>query len=195
MLQLAEGQFEVAVLPLRESVDICNAIGATWLLATSKLNLALASMHTGRLEDANRLLEEASNGYLELGDERFLARSSVYIGHLRLLEGSPSGADVHFSRGLQTFMTLEDQHGMAEALEGLAAVKAARGNIEGAALLWGTATRIREQSASRSQPFERGLIDRWLDEAKASLGESRWDATLSQGRQLDIDAALAQSTA
>lgn len=194
MLQLAEGQFEAAVLPLRESVDICNAIGAQWLLATSKLNLALASMHTGRLEDANRLLEEASNQYLELGDERFLARSYVYLGHLRLLEASTSGADVHFSRGLQDFVALGDQHGMAEALEGLAAVNAARGNVEGAALLWGTATQIREQSTSRTQPFERALIERWLDEAKASLGERTWDATLSEGRKLDIDAALAQSS-
>jgi tetratricopeptide (TPR) repeat protein len=193
MLHLAEGQFEAAVIPLRHSVEICNAVGASWLSATSKLNLALASMHTGRFEDASRLLREASDLYLELGDERFAARTQVYRAHLRLLEGSRSEADELFTEGLRSFLVLEDQHGVAEALEGLAAVSAAGGDTESAALLWGTASRLREESASKRLPFERALIDRWVDEARASLGESRWDALLSEGGDLDVDHALARS--
>jgi predicted ATPase/transcriptional regulator with XRE-family HTH domain len=195
MLHLAEGQFEAAVDPLRHCVEICNAVGASWLLATSKLNLALASMHTGRFEDASRLLDEASDLYLELGDERFAARTHVYRAHLRLLEGSRSEADELFREGLRSFLVLEDQHGVAEALEGLAAINAAGSRIEAAALLWGTATRLREDSTSKTLPFERPLIDRWVDEARASLGENRWDALLSEGGDLDVEHALARTTA
>jgi hypothetical protein len=194
MLNLAEGQFGAALVPLRHSVEICNAVGASWLLATSKLNLALASMHTGRFEDASRLLEEASDLYLELGDERFAARTHVYRAHLRLLEGRGSDADELFREGLRSFLVLEDRHGVAEALEGLAAVNAAGAAMETAALLWGTATRLREDSTSKRLPFERALIDRWVDEARASLGESRWDALLSEGGNLDVEDALALST-
>ncbi|MDP9235711.1 MAG: helix-turn-helix domain-containing protein [Actinomycetota bacterium] len=194
MLHLAEGQFEAAVVPLRQSVDICDAVGARWLLATSKLNLALASMHTGRFKDASRLLEEASDLYLELGDERFAARTHVYRAHLSLLEGHRSDADESFRRGLRSFLVLEDHHGVAEALEGLAAVNAEGAAMEAAALLWGTAIRLREDSTSKRLPFERALIDRWVDEARASLGESRWDALLVEGGDVDVDQALARST-
>ncbi|MEA2509246.1 MAG: hypothetical protein QOG21_1328 [Actinomycetota bacterium] len=191
MLHLAEGRFEAAVPPLRESVEICDAMGTPWLLATSKLNLALASMHTRRFEDASRLLQEAANLYLELGDERFVARANVYRGHLRLLEGNRSDADELFRKGLHSFVTLGDQHGIAEALEGLAAVNAASAAVEVAALLWGTASRLREVSTAKRLPFERTLIDRWLDEAKTSLGDEAWNAILSTGRSLDVEQALA----
>jgi predicted ATPase/transcriptional regulator with XRE-family HTH domain len=192
MLHLAEGRYEASVLPLREGVEICDAIGATWLLATSKLNLSLASMHTRRFEDASRSLREAADLYLELGDERFVARATVYRAHLRLLQGERAGAEELFRKGLQSFVTLGDQHGIAEALEGLAAVNAASGAVEVAALLWGTASRLREASTSKRLSFERALIDQWLDEAKTSLGDEAWDAVLSTGRTLDVAQALAR---
>lgn len=195
MLHIAEGNFEAALVPLRRSVDICEGLGPTWHLATSKLNLALASMHARRFQDASRLLQEALDLYLGFGDERFIARVHIYLAHLALLEEHKTEARELFSEGLRRFSALGDQGGIAESLEGLASVNAADVRMEAAALLWGTATRVRESSTSKTLPFERALIDRWLDEARASLGEDQWDSMLAKGRGLDIDDAIARVNA
>ncbi|MEO8322977.1 MAG: hypothetical protein ABI571_02435 [Actinomycetota bacterium] len=100
-----------------------------------------------------------------------------------------------FSEGLRRFSALGDQGGIAESLEGLASVNAADVRMEAAALLWGTASRVRESSTSKTLPFERALIDRWLDEARASLGEDQWDSMLAKGRGLDITDAMARANA
>jgi len=67
--------------------------------------------------------------------------------------------------------------------------------MEAAALLWGTATRLRESSTSKTLPFERALIDRWLDDARTSLGEDEWDSMLAKGRALEIEDAMARVNA
>jgi tetratricopeptide (TPR) repeat protein len=186
MLHIAEGDFEAALSPLRRSVEICERLEPSWLLATSKLNLALASMHAHHFQDSSRLLAEAHDLYLEFGDQRFITRVDVYRAHLALLEKDKTQARKLFSEGLRRFSTLGDQAGIAESLEGLASVEAADARMEAAALLWGAATRVRESSTSKTLPFERALIDRWLDVAKSSLGEDEWDSTLAKGRRLDV---------
>jgi predicted ATPase/DNA-binding XRE family transcriptional regulator len=195
MLSLAEGRYGAALVPLTASVEICEQIGRTWHLATSKLNLALASMHARRPDDASRLLREARDLYLELGDERFIARVYVYLGHLALLEEEEKKAKDLFSEGLRRFSRLGDQAGIAESLEGLASVSAAEGRTEQAALLWGTATGVRETTASKVLPFERALIDRWLDQTKVSVGDAKWELMLAKGQDLDLEDAIARATA
>jgi hypothetical protein len=43
---------------------------------------------------------------------------------------------------------------------------------------------------SKILPFERTLIERWLDEAQGALGQERWSDLLEQGGAMDIVAAL-----
>jgi hypothetical protein len=43
---------------------------------------------------------------------------------------------------------------------------------------------------SKILPFERVLIERWLDEAQGALGEERWTDLLEQGSAMDIVSAL-----
>lgn len=83
-----------------------------------------------------------------------------------------------------------DQSGIAEALEGLAAVSAATGGMDHAALVLGVARHVRERSMSKMLPFERALIERWLDEAQEALGEETWTDLLGQGSALDVRTAL-----
>ncbi|MDQ3156841.1 MAG: helix-turn-helix domain-containing protein [Actinomycetota bacterium] len=190
MLHIAQGQFEAALSPLRSSVLICEELGPSWHLATSRLNLALALMRAGQVKDAERLLQGAFDLYQSLGDERFATRSLVYRAHLDLLEGETMEARKLFTEGVRAFVDLEDQVGIAESLEGLAAVNAADLKMEAAALLWGVASRLRESSTSTTLRFERALIDHWLDDAKDSLGDDKWHVALANGETLDLEAAM-----
>lgn len=140
-------------------------------MATSKLNLALGLLHVGRLDAASSLLDEALDLYVQLGDRRFTARAHAYQGHLALLRGHTEQAHELFRHSLRRFDEVGDQGGVAEALEGRAAVSAATGRMDQATLVLGTARHARERSMSKILPFERVLVERWLDAAQGALGE------------------------
>jgi predicted ATPase/transcriptional regulator with XRE-family HTH domain len=190
MVHIAEGDFVAALAPLERSVSIADAVGVSWYMATSKLNLALGLLHLRRLDGASSLLDEALELYTELGDQRFAARVHTYKGHLELLRGDTGQAHDLFCRSARRFNEVGDHGGIAEALEGLAAVSAATGGMDQAALMLGTARHARERSMSKTLPFERALIERWLDEAQGALGEERWTDLLGQGSAIDSVAAL-----
>jgi len=190
MVHMAEGDFLAALTPLERSAEITDASGVSWYAATSKLNLALGLLHLRQLDEASSLLDQALELYVRLGDHRFEARAQTYRGHLELLRGDAGRASDLFLRSLRSFNEVDDQDGIAETLEGLAAASAAAGGIDQAALVLGVARHTRERSMSKMLPFERALIDRWLDEAQEALGEERWAELLGQGSALDVAAAL-----
>jgi predicted ATPase/transcriptional regulator with XRE-family HTH domain len=190
MVHMAEGDFVAALTPLERSAAISDAGGVSWYRATSKLNLALGLLHLRRLDGACSLLDEALKLYVRLGDQRFAARAHAYQGHLELLRGETQRASDLFCQSFRRFNEVGDQGGIAEALEGLAAVSAATGGMDQAALVLGTARHARERSMSKILPFERVLIERWLDEAQGALGEERWTDLLEQGSAMDIVSAL-----
>lgn len=190
MVHMAEGDFLAALAPLERSVEISDAHGVSWYRATSKLNVALGLLHLGRLDGASSLLDKALKLYVSLGDDRFAARAHMYQGHLELLRGDTERACDLFCRSIRHLDEVGDQSGIAEGLEGLAAVSAATGRMDQTALVLGVARRVRERSMSKMLPFERALIERWLDEAQEALGEERWTDLLGQGSDLDVAAAL-----
>jgi len=190
MVHIAEGDFLPALVPLERSVAISDACGLSWYVATSKLNLALGLLHLGRLDGASSLLDQALELYVSLGDERFAARAHTYQAHLELLRGDTERAYDLFCRSIRRLDEVGDQSGIAGAFEALAAVSAATGGMDQTALLLGVARRVRERSTSKMLPFERALIERWLDEAQEALGEERWTDLLGQGSALDVPTAL-----
>lgn len=190
MVHMAEGDFAAALIPLERSAAITDRGEVSWYMATSKLNLALGLLHLRRLDRASSLLAEARELYSRLGDRRFEARVYAYQGHLGLLRGETQRASDLFCRSAHQFDEVGDRSGIAEALEGLAAVAAARGAMDRAAVLLGAARHEREGSMSKILPFERALIERWLNEAQQRLGEQRWRDLLEQGSATNIGDVL-----
>lgn len=77
---VALGRQEQGIQYLRESLEICRAIGRNWHLATSLLNLGRTVMRLGDMQEAQRLLGEALTVYQELGNQAFVARTEGYLG-------------------------------------------------------------------------------------------------------------------
>ncbi len=191
MVHIAGGNYEAALTPLEVSAQIADASGSSWYMATSKLNLGLGLLHLRRLHRASSLLEDALELYARLGDERFVARAHAYQGHLALLRGETADARDLFSQSIRRFIEVGDEGGIAEALEGLAAVCAATGSMEHTALLLGAARHARERVRSNILPFERALVEGWLDQARAALGDEAWLDLLAQGGALNAVEAVA----
>jgi predicted ATPase/transcriptional regulator with XRE-family HTH domain len=191
MILMAEGEYEAALAPLERCVGISESSESSWFIATSQVNLALALLHLRQLERAALLLNGALELYERIGDQRFVSRAHTYLGHLALLEGDVARAGNLFRRSLRSSMQISDEDGVAVALEGSAAVSAAGGSMETAALLLGVGSRVREQAMSKTLAFERPLIDRWLDQARDTLRDEAWTAFLDKGSAMDTDEALA----
>lgn len=191
MIDIAEGHYSAALAPLERSTQIAESSGSGWHVATSKLNLGLGLLHVRKLDRASLLLDDAFELYSRLGDQRFVARVHAYRGHLALLRRDAAAAADLFREALRRFAQAGDDGGVAEALEGLAAVSAATGGMERSALLVGAGSHARERAQSKTLPFERALIETWLDEAQGALGEETWARLLEQGAAMDAAEILA----
>ena len=192
LVAMCQGRYTDALEPYTECVAICRRLGISWQLATSHLNLgdallALRSMPRRR----SAALHEALRLYRELGDDIFAARVLNHIAHAALAENDLDRADHLGREALASVAEQAERQGIAECLETLAAVGAARLEMERAATLAGAAASIREAIASRPAPFDVAITGRLLDRTKSTMTEKRWRRTWEKGRALDSVAAVA----
>ena len=195
LVAMCQGRYPDALEPYTESVAICRSLGLSWQLATSHLNLGAALLHSGRTEEAVASLDEALRLYRELGDDIFAARVLNHIAHAALADNDIARADRLAHEALASLAEQGERQGIAEALETLAAVAAARSAVERAATLAGAAAAIREAIAARAAPFDIAITSRLLDRTHATVSEKRWHHAWDRGRTLDPVAAVAHALA
>ena len=146
---------------------------SSWQLATSHLNLADAFLHSGRAEAAIAGFRQALRLYQELGDDIFAARVINHTAHAALAGNDIAHAARLASDALTSFAEQGERQGIAEALDTMAAVAAARSNADRAATIAGAAEAIRETMASRTAPFDVAITGPLLQRIKATVSEER----------------------
>jgi hypothetical protein len=188
--RLAAHDFEGAARHFDVALHIARGSDSPWLLATSCLNRSLAAEHAGDLETAHTLLAEAETLYREMGDDRFLARVWLQIGYLALLENGSSRARELMTAGLSMASELADPWGMAEQLDGMAAVLAAAGAWRQAAVVAGAGEATWESIGAGPHPADRRSRDRWLLPVLESAGATG-AAACAEGHALALEDAVA----
>ena len=191
MVAMCRGRYRDAIEPYTESVAICRALGTSWQLATSHLNLADALLHSGRVEDAVAGFRQALQLYRELGDDIFAARVINHIAHAALARHDDAQADRLARDALACFADHGERQGIAEVLDTMAAVAAARSDADRAATIAGAAAAIRETIASRTAPFDVAITGPLLRHVEASVSEERWHRCRAEGQSLEQAAAVA----
>jgi tetratricopeptide (TPR) repeat protein len=187
---MARGRYTEALLPLRKALDICRPLEPSWLLATSPLNLGMASLHAGETGSEGKLLAEARELYELLGDRDFSVRATQQSGHLALALGDRAGARSLILASLGMYRDLGDAGGVAESLEGLSACDAADGAVECAACVAAAGEFIRERLATRPLPFDRAFTDRYVAQARTSVDNDVWRTATERGRAMTPDEAI-----
>jgi predicted ATPase/DNA-binding XRE family transcriptional regulator len=195
MLAMCQGRYTDAIEPYTQSLAICRPLGLSWQLATSHLNLAHALLHSGRAEDAIPGFRQALQLYRELGDDIFAARVINHIAQAALAGSDLAHADRLARDALTSFAEHGERQGIAEGLDTLAAVAAARSEGERAATIAGAAAAIRETIASQAAPFDVAITGPVLQRIKAGVSEERWQRNWDRGRTLYPAAAVAYALA
>ena len=189
IVDLAYGRFPQAIGGLERCVSLLAGAGPDWLLATSLLNLGMATAHGGDARAA-AVLGEARDLYEALGDAHYGARAVLYTGYAALLQGEMEAAAAAFREALVAFWELDDLWGTVEGLEGLAALAGARRQAERAATIAAAAGGLRKTVNARPFPSDRAVLDRYLEAARAATEESAWDAAGERGRHLAVEEAV-----
>ena len=184
------GRARARLYPLGEAREICRSVELGGQLGTSQLGRGNALLHWGRRAEAARLYRKGLAVYRELGDETFAARMTNTIAHALLAQNDIEGADGLAREALVGFAKQRDRIGVAEALDTMAAVAAARADPERAAMLDGAANGIQATIASQPAPFERAISRRFIDASQAVVDAAHWRSAWDAGRELTLEAAV-----
>jgi tetratricopeptide (TPR) repeat protein len=188
---VAQGRYEEGVAYLRESLEICRGVGKNWHLGTSLLNLGQTLLHLGDPQEAMHLLEEALTVYRELGNKAFVARTKGYLGYAALLKSDYRLAEDYFQQSLQEFFELHETMGIAEGLEGLAAVFAVTDRAKQTARLAAAAGVIRETIVAKALPLDQATFQSYLQLARKAIDPESWRIAWEQGSTMNIEEAVA----
>ncbi len=188
---VAQGHYDEGVAYLRESLEICRGIGKNWHLGTSLLNLGRTIMHVGDPQEAVLLLEEALAVYRELGNKAFVARTEGYLGYAALLRSDYELAENYFRQSLREFSDLHETMGIAEGLEGLAAVFAVTDRADRTARLAAAAGVIRETIAAQVLPLDRKTFQAYVQQARDHVSPDIWAAAWDEGCRMSTEDAIA----
>jgi predicted ATPase/DNA-binding XRE family transcriptional regulator len=195
MVAQGQGRYAEAVERFRECLAICRPLGLSWQLATSHLNLGSALVLRDSPEDAEATFEAGLEMYHQLGDAIFAARITIGIAQAALAQNDIERAEGRARSALAAFAEHAERQGMAQGLETLAAVAAARGDSDRAATLGGAAAAVRETIAARAAPFELAMMGHHLERIEKDADEELWHTAWEAGLAMSAEAAVAYALA
>jgi predicted ATPase/class 3 adenylate cyclase len=151
-------------------------------------NASVHALRAGDIPAARAHLEQAQAAMQATGSPSH--HVVVNLGWVLRQGGDPQGALARFEEGLRLSRRLGERSGLAYATLGLACVAADLGDSHRAAELHGAAQALSDRTGEPWQHPEAGYRQRSLEEARASLGEQRFERAYARGMALGLDQAL-----
>ncbi|MGH3064016.1 MAG: ATP-binding protein [Gaiellaceae bacterium] len=182
------GEIEKVAELTEEAYRLCRGVGDVSLSALWLSNLSETALERGNTAEARRTLDEALELARLIDDIRGTGYALANLGWVELLEGDPERAFSCFEEAASTARRLGARRLGSDAIWGFAHIAAAGGDVDRAARLAGAATefgRCVGYDPAVEIPFAPPL-----DDARAALGEQRWEKARDEGAALDLDAAL-----
>src|SRR5262249_22709123 len=124
-----------------------------------------------------------------------IAWSACSLGTVACAQGDRVAARELLVKSLVIQQELGDPEGISDALDGLAEVDSAAGNVTSAARLWGVAERLREGIGAPLAASARNRNQEQVAAARAILGEdAAFDAVWGEGRAMTLERAIELAT-
>jgi predicted ATPase/DNA-binding XRE family transcriptional regulator len=187
---VGECRYADALDAFGECVQICRRLGPSWQLATSYLNLGVALLHVARPDEADSAFAEGLRLYRSFGDDIFAARTTNQRAQAALARKDIESADALARAALAEFAEHAEPQGIAEGLETLGAVAAARSEPDRAATLGGAAAAVRGTIAVHQLP-DLTVTSRLMEAAQRDSDQERWRACWDAGLAFSAAAAVA----
>jgi non-specific serine/threonine protein kinase len=184
-----DGDYEQAQALYEESLALYREIGDVGgYIAQCLSSLGRVAMRQGDLLRAEKLLEESLMLEREVGlilDPAHL----ITLGLTVLSQGDSERATELIREGFRLACEQEDRLNITLGIEAIAMVAVTRGRAERMAVLWGTATTLREIAGNPLTPDVRLVYEPYLD-AACALGEAAWETAVAEGQAMTLEEAV-----
>ena len=178
---------------VERAARLLEQAGNIYDLAGLLADSAYAAVCLGRDRDANELVARAAPITRELDNRYMWMLLQGNIGVAALMTGDIDAADQAFREELRLGREMAVVTFATEGLEGLAAVAAAREELERTARLYGAAGAQRH--GEPSYPVEERMWQLIFEPAQGRLGDEKWDAGVRDGAAMSHDDAVAYALA
>jgi predicted ATPase/class 3 adenylate cyclase len=173
-----------------ESLALRRELGDVPGTANRLSNLALVLVDRGEIGRALDLLAEAENLDRAAGDQWGIACSANNRGVAHLLDGHPEIGEPLIADALRAFVEFGDDDGVAESLEALAGIAAAKHDPIRTLRLASASDALRERAGIPPVGIDRQRLDHWITQASAALTADAVARAQDQGRQMTTDQAV-----
>jgi predicted ATPase/class 3 adenylate cyclase len=186
------GDWDRAAPPLEEALALWRQVGERRGIAVALNDLALVALGRRDLERAAASYAEALAIARQVGDREAVAACSVGLADVSLRQGDVDRAEALQHEALSLYRELGDLRRCAEGLEELARTAGVAGRGARAARLLGMAGTLREVIGAPQPPTEQADVEEAVAGARMALGEEVWAEAFAAGRELSLDAAIAE---
>jgi non-specific serine/threonine protein kinase len=200
LIHLNRGHYGEAAARTDEALALYREQESAAIAGLSYVSLTYArrgeiALAAGDISGAARYLAEAERRQRAPGQSWGLGAIVRWLGDVARARGDLDGAVARYRECLAP--TEDSSHRLweADALDGLAAVAAARGRPERAARLHGAAAALRERMGSAVAPWERPAHEDQLAAVQAALEPDVFTAAWAAGAALQEESALAEALA
>ena len=191
----------VAALPSRyyasarvlyeESLAIQRQLGERWQIAIILCLMGRMATDQGDYPVAQALCEESLAIRRELGWPVGLAEALTFLGIALQERGDSPSAFALLSESVALCRPLRHRDYLAESLQAIASAVSTMGSAGRAAVIFGSAERLREEIGAAPWPAKRQRFDRQVAAARAALGDdAAFDAAWQEGRAMSLDQAI-----
>lgn len=141
-----------------------------WTPAAWCLNhLGDVAMVAGACDEAEKYYRQSAERFLQLGDFLGIARCWTDLGHLALQQRKYDSAAALFADALRINRKQGSQRGMANLIEGCAALEVAKKYYSSGLVLAGAAEAVRATRNMVAYPYQRARLDEALRSARDAL--------------------------
>lgn len=172
-----------------EGRALAERAGEPWAMAFAWNVAAIIDCMEGRL---NREPWERSRAlFARVGDRYWGTYPLIGLGYVSQARGEYAESGPIFQESLTTCAALRNLRGIALSLAGLAGARRASGDAPGAARLLGASEALREAINAPIPAVYRPVYERSLAETQVALPKAAFEAARAEGRQMDLEVALA----
>jgi predicted ATPase/class 3 adenylate cyclase/DNA-binding CsgD family transcriptional regulator len=190
------GDLTTARAYLRESVAAYQrSPGPYPVFNGAMLSSAVVAQDAGEHAAAQVLASEALAAVRQVRNRRLEGLALAIAGGIAQSQGDWGLAHKHLRESIEVYRELGDVKGVGEVLERFVELAAARGEYVGALRLAGAATTLQQQAGAARPPSSQARLDRALEPARRTLGETAPHVAWEEGRALDLDGAIAAALA
>jgi predicted ATPase len=189
----ARGELELSKEHVTASVQLAKEVGELRIAAAATAHLGVLALHERDYTSAASFFAES---LAAMRGEEFgtaVNLSNLALAAFRL--GDLSEAAAKIREGLTVSLRLHDHMSMTHALEVLAAVLTARGEVELAARVIGASAELREEEGLSLQELEAELHEETLALVRDRLGTAAFARESDAGREADLGETLGTAIA